>query len=113
MMVSSERASAAAHASTNSAIVAAYRARRYRGFPAAIRRSPLMSFGEASAFACGLAYPAEVDSSATAGVGSQGQIMAREATITNTIRIPASVLTGKAAGSDPCRQRHRHCDFSA
>src|SRR5258708_20415562 len=40
MMVSSERASAAAHASTNSAIVAAYRARRYRGFPAAIRRSP-------------------------------------------------------------------------
>src|SRR5438445_8825926 len=55
-----------------------------------------MSFGEASGFACGFTDPGEVDSSARAAVvDSRGQTMAREATITNTIRIPASVLTGK------------------
>src|SRR5229473_3074315 len=55
---------------------------------------PSMSLDEASGCAGGLADPAEVGCSAAA-VGSPGQIMAREATITNRIRIPASVLTGK------------------
>src|SRR5258706_1246383 len=55
---------------------------------------PSMSFGEASACAGGLADPTEVDCSATA-VGSDGQMMAMEETITKRIRIPASVLTGK------------------
>jgi hypothetical protein len=52
-----------------------------------------MSFGEASAG--GVADPAEVDCWARAGVDSHGQMMAKEATITHNIRIPASVLTGK------------------
>src|SRR5713101_2698540 len=57
--------------------------------------SPSMSLDEASGCAGGLADPAGVGCSATAAVGSPGQIMAREATITNRNRIPASVLTGK------------------
>src|SRR6202163_3984416 len=57
--------------------------------------SPSMSFGEASACAGGLAVPAGVDCWAAAAVGSHGQMMAMAATITNRIRIPASVLTGK------------------
>jgi hypothetical protein len=57
-----------------------------------------MSFGDAwagelSAFGCGLADPAEIDCSATEVVDSHGQMMAREATMTNSIRIPASLLT--------------------
>src|SRR5260221_5551339 len=59
--------------------------------------SPSMSFGEASGCAGGFAVPAGVDCSATAGVDSHGQMMAMEATITNRIRIPASVLTGKGS----------------
>src|SRR5450432_143808 len=57
---------------------------------------PSMSFGEASACAGGLADPAEVGCSAAAAVDGHGhgQMMAMEATITNTIRIPASVLSG-------------------
>src|SRR5260370_29740853 len=57
--------------------------------------SPSMSLDEASGCAGGLADPAGVGCSATAADGSPGQIMAREATMTNTSRIPASVLTGK------------------
>src|SRR5258707_8488113 len=57
--------------------------------------SPSMSFGEASGCAGGFAVPAGVDCSATAAVDRHGQMMAMEATITNRIRIPASVLTGK------------------
>src|SRR5216683_6553910 len=57
--------------------------------------SPSMSLDEASGCAGGLADPAEVDCSATAAVDRHGQMMAMEATITNRIRIPASVLTGK------------------
>ena len=51
-----------------------------------------MSFGEASACGSGFAAPAEVDCWANEAVDSQGQMMAREATITNGIRIPASVI---------------------
>src|ERR1700681_3242566 len=51
-----------------------------------------MSFGEDSAG--GVADPAEVGCWARAGVDSHGQMMAKEATITHNIRIPASVLTG-------------------
>src|SRR5690349_9465835 len=52
-----------------------------------------MSFGEASAGACGLAGCTEVDC-ASAATDSHEPMMAVEATITNRIRIPASVHTG-------------------
>src|SRR5882724_4239725 len=53
-----------------------------------------MSLDEASGCACELADPAEVDCSARAA-GDSHSAVAKPATITNTIRIPASVLTGK------------------
>src|SRR6266516_5292946 len=54
-----------------------------------------MSLGDASAFDGGLAGPAAVGCSARAAVDRNDQMMASEATIANTIRIPASVLAGK------------------
>ena len=56
--------------------------------------SPSMSFGEASAGAGGLAGAAAVDC-ARAAVDSHGPMMTAAATITNDIRIPASVQAGK------------------
>src|SRR5260370_37080594 len=55
--------------------------------------SPSMSLDEASGCAGGLANPAEVDCSAAAVVGSDGQMVASEHTITNRARIPPSGLT--------------------
>src|SRR3954470_15247436 len=71
---------------------------------------PSMSSGEASACGSGFAAPAEVDCWANEAVDSHDEMMAREATITNAIRIPASVSTERAERRvDPCRPRHRHC----
>ena len=56
---------------------------------------PSRSFGEASAFACGLAESGEFDCWANAAVDIHGQMMAREAKVTNGIRIPASVLADR------------------
>jgi hypothetical protein len=52
-----------------------------------------MSFGEASACGSGFEAPAAVDCWANEAVDNPGQITARAATITNGIRIPASVFT--------------------
>src|SRR5262249_36280674 len=59
-----------------------------------------MSFGEASAFGSEFAEPAGADCWANEAVGNPGQTTTREATITSGIRIPASVLSGRAAGRD-------------
>src|ERR1700726_1382122 len=59
-----------------------------------------MSSGEASACGSGFAAPAEVDCWANEAVDSPDEMMAREATITNGIRIPASVSTERAARRD-------------
>src|SRR6188472_257888 len=56
--------------------------------------SPSMSFGEASTDAGGLAVPAAGDC-ATAAIDNHGQGMTTAATITNFIRIPASVQAGR------------------
>src|SRR5689334_9318964 len=58
---------------------------------------PSMSFGEASACGGGLAEPAGADCWASEAAGSPGQMMARQAAITNGIRIPGSALTARAA----------------
>src|SRR5437762_6088651 len=52
-----------------------------------------MSSGEASACGSGFSAPAGADCSANEAVDSPGPMKAREATITNSIRIPASVFT--------------------
>ena len=52
-----------------------------------------MSSGEASACGSGVAAPGEVDCWANEALGSHGQMLARQATITNGIRIPASAFT--------------------
>src|SRR3954452_24176157 len=71
---------------------------------------PSMSSGEASAFGSGFGAPAhaplagsgfgppaELEGWASETVDRNGQMMARQAKITNGIRIPASVITAKAA----------------
>src|SRR6476619_1720105 len=79
---------------------------------------PSMSAGEASACGSGFEAPTEFDCWANEAVDRNGHMMARQAKITNGIRIPASVITAKAATLlahgrqgeiDPRRPRHLHC----
>src|SRR6185295_8255074 len=84
---------------------------------------PSMSSGEASACGSGFAASGGVDCWASEAVGSHGQMRAREATITNGIRIQASAFTatyrpqerrridrqGRQGEIDPRRPRHYHC----
>src|SRR5258705_14012053 len=84
-----------------------------------------MSFGEASACGSGFPAPAEVDCWASESADRNVQMMARQAKITNGIRIPSSVITARAATFlahvrqvldrkvckeiEPFRPRHCHC----
>jgi len=52
---------------------------------------------------------ADPRSRCSAAVESHGQVMAKEATITSNIRIPASVLNAKAQGTILPPTRRHHC----